>query len=145
MGDSGRELASLPAAECWRLLGSVRVGRVVFTEGGLPAVHPVNFVLAGSDVIVRTAAGSKLDAAERGDVLAFQTDVIDPVSRSGWSVLVIGHSSVVDDVERLAEVVDVEHRPWVRGRDRHVIQIAGERVTGRRLLLDRAPAETAAG
>lgn len=133
-----REAEAISVAECRRLLESVPVGRLVFTEGALPAVHPVNFVMAGPDVIIRTGPGPKLEAAKRGDVLAFQADAIDPVSRTGWSVLLIGHASVVVDVDRLVSVVDAEHRPWVRGRSTHVIQIAGERITGRRLALGEA-------
>lgn len=130
------DLATLPETECWRLLASVPVGRVVFTEQSLPAVHPVNFLVADSAVVIRTGPGSKFDAARRGDVLAFEADAIDPETRAGWSVLVIGHASVVVDIDRLVGVVDVDHRPWVRGVGRHVIQIAGERVTGRRLGFD---------
>lgn len=127
------EPASIPVAECWRLLASVPVGRLVFTEQALPAVHPVNFAVADSTVVVRTGSGPKYDAAVRGDVVAFEADAIDPETRTGWSVLLIGHASVVVDIDRLVEVVDIDHRPWVRGAGRHVIQIDGERVTGRRL------------
>lgn len=132
----GGELASIPVSECWRLLASVPIGRMVFTEAALPAVHPVNFAVAGTSVIVRTGPGAKFDAAVRGDVVAFEADAVDPGTRSGWSVLVIGHASVVVDIDRLVDVVDVDHRPWVRGPGRHVIQIDGERVTGRQLGFD---------
>ena len=130
------EPAPIPVAECWQLLTSVPFGRIVFTEQALPAVHPVNFAVADSAVVIRTGPGPKLDAAMRGDVVAFEADAIDPETRTGWSVLVIGHASVVVDIDRLVDVVDVEHRPWVRGAGRHVVQIAGERVTGRRLGLE---------
>jgi len=130
------ELTSIPVAECWRLMASVPFGRLVFTEHALPAVHPVNFAVSDSAVIVRTGPGSKFDAAVRGDVVAFEADAIDPETRTGWSVLVVGHSSVVVDIDRLVSVVDVDHRPWVRGPGRHVIQIDGEQVTGRRLSFD---------
>lgn len=139
-GASGRsratpsgDLASIPEAECWQLLASVPFGRLVFTEHALPAVHPVNFAVADSTVVVRTGPGPKFDSAVRGDVVAFEADLIDTQTRTGWSVLVIGHASVVVDIDRLVSVVDVDHRPWVRGPGRHVVQIAGERVTGRRL------------
>jgi uncharacterized protein len=137
--DPSRESETLTVAECWRRLASVPVGRVVFTEGGLPAVHPVNFVVHERSVVIRTGPGSKLDAARRGDVLAFEADHIDPEARTGWSVLVVGHAAVVGDVDRLVAVLDPRHRPWVHGRGLHVMEVAGERVTGRRLVLDRAP------
>lgn len=134
------ETEALPVAECWRRLASVPIGRMVFTERALPAVHPVNFLVHGHSVIIRTGPGTKLEAARRGDVVAFEADHVDPETRTGWSVLVVGHAAVVRDVDRLVAVVDIEHRPWVQGRGLHVIEVAGERVTGRRLVLDRTPA-----
>jgi uncharacterized protein len=138
--DTCRETEALTVTECWQRLASVPVGRVAFTEGPLPAVHPVNFLVHGGSVIIRTGPGAKLDAARRGDVLAFEADHIDPETRTGWSVLVVGHAAVVNDIDRLIAVLDPQHRPWVHGRGVHVIELAGERVTGRRLVLDRIPA-----
>lgn len=135
-----RELAEIPHGECLRLLASVPYGRLVFTEGALPAVHPVNHAVAGSDVIIRTGPGAKLDAARRGDVLAFQADHVDVAARTGWSVLVIGRALVVTDVDELVAAIDPDRRPWVRGRGLHVVRIRGERITGRRLGLDPATA-----
>lgn len=129
----GRDLEAIPTDECLRLLDSVPFGRMVFTEDALPAVHPVNHAVVGSDVIIRTE-GQKLDAARRGDVVAFQADSIDVEARTGWSVLVIGRTSVVTDIEELVRVLDPERRPWVRGRGRHTIRIAGEWITGRRFV-----------
>ncbi|MGQ0574680.1 MAG: pyridoxamine 5'-phosphate oxidase family protein [Pseudonocardia sp.] len=118
-----------------RLLTTVPFGRLVFTEGALPAVHPVNFLMWGPDVIIRTGSGPKLVAARRGDVVAFQADEIDVETRTGWSVQVVGHASVVD-VDELAGGLDPDRRAWVRGRSGHVIRVGGEWITGRRLVLD---------
>lgn len=131
-----REAEVLSVGDSLELLDTTPVGRLVFTEKALPAVHPVNFVRHGRSIIVRTGAGSKLEAARRGDVVAFEADHVDPGSRTGWSVMVVGHCAVVNDIERLVAVIDHRYRPWVRGRGIHVIQIDAERVTGRRLVLD---------
>ncbi|MDQ3887130.1 MAG: pyridoxamine 5'-phosphate oxidase family protein [Actinomycetota bacterium] len=136
------EAETISEAECLRLLQTVPVGRMVFTENALPAVHPVNFVLSGRDVIIRTGSGPKLDAALRRDVVAFEADDIDMAARTGWSVLVVGHAAVIRDIERLVEVLDPQHRPWVRERGEHVVQVTGERITGRRLVLGRVGSGT---
>jgi nitroimidazol reductase NimA-like FMN-containing flavoprotein (pyridoxamine 5'-phosphate oxidase superfamily) len=133
-----RETEQLSVTECLRLLGTEMIGRMVFTEAALPVVHPVNFAMSGRDVIIRTGRGPKLDAALRGDIVAFEADQIDMHRRTGWSVLVVGRAAVVGDVDRLVTVLDPEHRPWVRGRGEHVIQVTGERITGRRLVLGQA-------
>src|SRR5690242_16236313 len=133
---TSRESTTLPVGECLALLETVPVGRMVFTERALPVVHPVNFLRHGNSVVVRTGPGAKLAAAQRGDIVAFEADHIDPELQIGWSVLVVGRASVVHDVEQLLAVLDLEHRPWARGRSAHVIQIAAQRITGRRLVLD---------
>lgn len=130
-----RLLEPIPRARCLQLLATASVGRVVFTEAALPAVHPVNFAVVGGDVVLRTGPGHKLDAARRGDVLAFQTDRIDDETRTGWSVLVVGHAAVVDDIDELVAAVDPLRRPWLRGRGENVVRITAERVTGRLLAL----------
>lgn len=136
---ASRENETLTVGECLRLLDTTPVGRLVFTEKALPAVHPVNFLRHGRSIIVRTGPGSKLDAARRGDVVAFEADCIDSGTHTGWSVMVVGHATLVNDVDRLVAVLDQEHRPWARGRGTHVIEVSAERVTGRRLVLDPSP------
>jgi hypothetical protein len=124
-----REAQDLGVPECLRLLRSVPVGRMVFTEGALPAVHPVDFVMSGADVVLRTGRGPKLDSALRGDVVAFEVDEVDPATRTGWSVLVVGHASVVG-----GEAFDhLLPRPSGLDGDPFAIRIAGERITGRRV------------
>ncbi|MHC1557811.1 pyridoxamine 5'-phosphate oxidase family protein [Actinomycetospora sp. C-140] len=133
---TSRETDELTVGECSRLLDTVPVGRMVFTEDDAPAVHPVNFLRHENSIIVRTGAGPKLEAARRGDVVAFEADEIDADARAGWSVLVVGRAEVVNDVDELLAVLDVGHRPWVRRRGAHVLRITARRVTGRRLVLD---------
>lgn len=130
-----RELDVLSPQECRRLLGTAAVGRLVYVDGETPVAHPVNFVLVGSDVFVRTGPGGNLAAAQRGDPVAFQADEIDPATRSGWSVLLTGRASVVHDVDQLVAVLEPGTRPWARGRGEHVLRVTGERISGRRLSL----------
>jgi hypothetical protein len=88
----------------------------------------------GSDVIFWTSSGGKLAAAVSGSVVAFEADEIDIATRSGWSVVVVGHASVIRDIDRLVALAGVDSRPWVPGRTNHVIQIKAERITGRRIV-----------
>lgn len=136
-----QQLEVLDREQCLSLLGTVPIGRLVFTEGGLPAVHPVNFRMHKEQVIVRVAKGWKLTAAAGRAVVAFQADNIDMVKRSGWSVTVVGHASVVGDITELVELSGTWLQPWVIGRRDNFIRIDTERVTGRKLF----PAVTPAG
>jgi nitroimidazol reductase NimA-like FMN-containing flavoprotein (pyridoxamine 5'-phosphate oxidase superfamily) len=115
------------------LLGSVRVGRLVFTENALPAVHPVNFRLHGGDVVIRVAGGAKLDAAARNYVVAFQADDLEPDLRLGWTVTVVGHAERITDIDEVVELSGTFLQPWVDGRRDHFVRIRSEMVAGRRL------------
>jgi hypothetical protein len=106
---------------------------VVFTEGALPAVHPVIYLLDDEEVIFRTAAGSKLAAATRHQIVGFQADEIDPYTRTGWSVLGVGQAYEVLTPTRLAELAAGRPAPWILDRAEHTIAIPLQRLTGRRL------------
>ena len=112
-------LEVLSRGECLQLLARSRVGRVVVTDRALPAAFPVNFALLDTDVVFLTSAGSKLEAAEGEEVMAFEVDDIDPASQSGWSVLVQGLASVIDDPEDLARARDLGLEPWAPAARSH--------------------------
>jgi len=128
-----QELEVLDREQCLELLQTVRVGRLVFTEGALPAVQPVNFRMCRGSVVIRVAGGAKLAAASRNLVVAFQADELDPDLRTGWSVTVVGHAQRITDVDHLGELSGTFLQPWVDGRRDHFVRIRTEKVTGRRL------------
>lgn len=127
-------LEVLSRGECLRLLAQSRVGRVVVTDRALPAAFPVNFALLDSDVVFQTTTGSKLEAAEGEEVMAFEADEIDPVLRGGWSVLVQGLASVISDPHELAQARALGLEPWAPGAQFQFVRIRAELVSGRRLL-----------
>ena len=127
-------LEVLSRAECLRLLGGARIGRVGLSMGALPAVLPVNFTLVDDAIVLRTAAGSKLDAALANSVVAFEVDSIDPMYHTGWSVLVQGVASEVVDPADRERLLAAPLRPWAdHDRDRFV-RICIDLVSGRRLV-----------
>ncbi len=132
---TGRELAELPKDEALRLLASVPFGRVVFTARALPAVRPVNHLVDGSRIIIRTSLGSALstDVDDVGTVVAYEADEIDPVTRQGWSVVVVGRALPVTD-GLLSARYRQALQPWAAGHRDEVIAISTDMVTGYRLL-----------
>ena len=130
-----RELAELPKDEALRLLASVPFGRVVFTARALPAVRPVNHLVDGSRIIIRTSLGSALstDVDDVGTVVAYEADEIDPVTRQGWSVVVVGRALPVTD-GLLSARYRQALQPWAAGHRDEVIAISTDMVTGYRLL-----------
>jgi hypothetical protein len=123
----------LPRGECIRLLGSVPVGRIVYTRQALPAVELVNFTLVDGDIVIRTDAEGKLAAATRGAVVAFEADSLDVDRHTGWSVTVVGQARAVTgdrDICRLKRLVPPS---WGTGDRDHFLRIAPVIVNGRRL------------
>lgn len=123
-------LRVLDREECLRLLERSTVGRVGVSSGALPVVLPVNFLLDGDRILVRTSPGTKLDAALRDAVVAFEIDQFDRVDHSGWSVMVTGTSSVVDDPDDLRRIGSLPLARWAEG-DGEVIAISTEMISGR--------------
>jgi hypothetical protein len=141
-----RRSIALDDTEALRLLGSVSLGRVVFTRDALPTIRPVNHVLDGRDIVIRTHEGAALTAYTRpngrssGVVVAYEADAIDPDTHLGWSVVVTGFASLVTDPSELARYQAVL-RPWVKRTMDHAVRIRPDLITG--LLLTEAECPTA--
>jgi len=135
-------LIVLDRDECLRLLASVTIGRVAVSIGALPAVFPVNFVLADGDVIFQTTQGTKLAAAVHNHVVAFEVDAIDAFSHSGWSVLVTGEASVIDAPHEVTAVRRLPLLAWAFPDRASFVRVKGDMISGRRLdpLMRRSPA-----
>ncbi|WP_078628104.1 anti-sigma factor antagonist [Streptomyces sp. NRRL F-2664] len=137
-GAAPRRMGQLDRAEALRLLGSVSLGRIVFTQGALPAIRPVNHFMDGEDVIVQLHDGGTLDSIvtptqASGVVVAYEADVIDPETHVGWSVVVTGYAHRVTDEGQLASFA-LRLRPWVQRPDTNsAVRIRPDLVTGLQL------------
>lgn len=121
----------LSRAEAIALLESQEVGRLVYTRRALPAVRPVNFAVRGGAVLIWTGSASSLGQAVRGAVVAFEADELNRVTRSGWSVVVVGTAQLVTDEVELARAREDGPVPWAPGTKHHLIRIPLSMVTGR--------------
>lgn len=133
-------LVVLDRADCLRLLSTATLGRVGLCMRALPIVLPVNFVVDGDRVIIRTGAGSKLEAAMERAVVAFEVDDIDPVYHEGWSVVVTGMAEVVSDPGDIARLEHLPLRPWSTVPGDTFLSIRTELLSGRRLTPETAGA-----
>ena len=133
MDVNGPVLAQLSRDECLRLMGSVPVGRIVYTRQALPAVELVSFALDGGDIVIAAVAGGRLAAATRGAVVAFEADSVDVAGRAGWSVTVVGHATAVTDDEEIGRLERLPLTPWAPGKRDHFVRISSSIVNGRRI------------
>jgi nitroimidazol reductase NimA-like FMN-containing flavoprotein (pyridoxamine 5'-phosphate oxidase superfamily) len=128
-----REPEELDRGECLRLLGRSTFGRIGITSGALPSVLPVNYRLVGDRIIFRTGHGTKLEAATRGNIVAFQVDDIDPMSHAGWSVMVTGEAREVTDADDLRQLDGIGVPHWATTEVEATVEIATTLVSGRRI------------
>ncbi|MFF7550043.1 pyridoxamine 5'-phosphate oxidase family protein [Streptomyces canus] len=135
-----RRRIDLGSAEALRLLGSVSLGRIVFTLHALPTVRTVNHVLDGGDIVIRTHEGTALTSYTQqadgpGVVVAYEADDIDATTHLGWSVVVTGYARPVTDPVEL-DRYQAMLEPWVEQPMDHAIRIRPELVTGVLLTTD---------
>ena len=141
--DERHDLEILSPAECLRLLGTGRIGRVGFVSNGQPHVLPVNYLAsAAGEVVFRTTDGSVLTAVAGGPA-AFEIDGYDEQARTGWSVCVHGPGREITDAgdvlaERLRELNVITWAPGPRDR---WFAVLGDQITGRRIPMTVTPAD----
>ena len=127
-------LSRLSREECLEHLRSRSVGRLAYVgRAGVPDVVPVNYALLGEDLLLRSGAGPKLQAAERRDVVAFEVDDIDEDTRTGWSVVAAGRATRLTPDEHRALPAGALPEAWATGPRWAVVRIRPTRIEGRRL------------
>lgn len=130
-----RDLETLSPDNCFDLLGQASVGRLVYMDEEGPIAVPVNYALAGREIVIRVEGGTKR-AAMGQPTLAFEVDDIDPEEQSGWSVIArgTGREVAIEDVPQLLRQLGSHPaRPWAEGVHNVWLQITPQSVTGRRL------------
>ncbi|CAM3309031.1 pyridoxamine 5'-phosphate oxidase family protein [Mycobacterium colombiense] len=137
MTDDG--VAILPVHECWELLGSLALGRLVTYADGQPDIFPVNYVVQRRTVLFRTAAGTKLVSSAINDRVLFEAD--DHNVAEAWSVIVRGRARSLRTPEELEEAERAQVLPWTRPEKTHYVRIVPESVTGRRFQFGSAPGD----
>jgi len=125
----------LSEAECRRLLAEQEVGRVAFVDRDFPVILPVNYVLDGNSVAIRTDTGAKFSSIPLHRV-AFEVDGIERWNRSGWSVLVQGFGQDVTDAigTRFEDLRRRGLETWIPGERSHWVTIDIQRISGRRIV-----------
>ena len=127
-------LEILDRAECLQLLGGARLGRVGVTFGALPRILPINYRLVDEQVVFRTSAGTKLDAATANAIVAFEVDEMDLLWHTGWSVVVTGlaHEVTSTPGARPARRADIPY--WAPAPGDRIVAISTEMMSGRRIV-----------
>jgi hypothetical protein len=117
--------------ESWELLREGVVGRLAVIYDGAPEIFPVNYVVDHGTVVIRTAGGTKHEAARKRRV-AFEVDGYDLDRGEAWSVVAKGRAVEVYDVDEAIEVMELPLFPWAGGSKPHLLRLVPDSLTGRR-------------
>ncbi|WP_104522926.1 pyridoxamine 5'-phosphate oxidase family protein [Blastococcus atacamensis] len=139
--DVHRRLEVFDETECRRLLAIAVIGRLGYTEGALPSIQPVHFTVFDGQVIIPTRVGSKVAAASRGAVVAFEVDEYDAALRTGWNVTVIGPSRVISDPDGVHALDELGAQAWAPPDAACYVAVQIAIVRGRRVIAASAVAE----
>lgn len=126
-------LGRLTRQECLALLAARQVGRLAYiARAGVPDIVVVNYAMDGAAVLIASGPGPKLQAAERGELVAFEVDDVDEPARRGRSVVLVGRARrlSVAEQDRLTGTIP---EPWATGPRRELIRIEPGRLEGRQL------------
>lgn len=141
--DAGRVDGGLHVAEelsqerCWDLLRSNTTGRFGFLQQGRVMILPVNYLVDGQSIYFRTAGDGSIAEAVPSLESSLQIDDSRADRSEGWSVLVSGASSRVEDQDLLTRLWGkVMAEPWAGGERNLFIRIHAESVTGRHVHLE---------
>ncbi len=128
-------LAELPREACLAHIAGAEVARVAVCTPLGPRIIPVNHTFDGHHILFRTTPYSELGTYARDADVAVEMDHLADDLSDGWSVLVIGRATMVEDpaeVQRIREQHDPT--PWAAGRRSLYVRVAVRDVTGQQLV-----------
>lgn len=130
-------LVDLMQDECLQLLRQEVVGRVALCTPTGPRIVPVNYTVFEDSVVMRTVPYGLLGTLGRSALLALEADHVDGRTHDGWSVVVRGQASVVEDPDELRRIhEEAEPDPWAGGIRRMYLRLRWREVSGRRVVPD---------
>lgn len=129
MNRNDAAMVVLDEAECWELLATQQVGRLVTRVGEVVDIVPINFVIDGRGIIFRTAAGSKLSGVVVNEAVVFEVDLFG--LEQGWSVVLHGKAHVLESEADIAAAEQLPLRPFVPTLKPTFVRVDAESLSGR--------------
>ncbi len=131
--DQATDIETVAEAECWHLLSMTTVGRLAVSIRNRPDIFPVNYVVDDKTLVINTAPGTKLAAAVLGRAVAFEVDGLDPITQTGWSVVLKGRAYEASTLDELLKAEALNIDTWAHSDKTRYLRLAPDSVTGRRI------------
>jgi nitroimidazol reductase NimA-like FMN-containing flavoprotein (pyridoxamine 5'-phosphate oxidase superfamily) len=125
-------------AECWELLASGSLGRLVYNGRYGPTALPIMYRVDEGSIVLGTWDPVLFDEDLRTGIadaeyeVAVEADHIDVDAREGWIVLLRGAAHHLDTEAERAPFLGTELDPWFEGLPAHFIRINATTIWGNR-------------
>lgn len=133
----GNPVLELDDEQSWKLLEATRHGRLVVSVAGEPDIFPVNYLVSGRKIYLRTAPGNKLAQLTINSRVLLETDGV--LSDEAWSVVLRGTARVLTNSTELAAVEELGLKSWVPTLKDFYVEIVPTSVSGRHFELGDQP------
>ena len=133
----GNPVLGLDDEQSWKLLEATRHGRLVVSVAGEPDIFPVNYLVSGRKIYLRTAPGNKLAQLTINSRVLLETDGV--LSDEAWSVVLRGTARVLTNSTELAAVEQLGLKSWVPTLKDFYVEIVPTSVSGRHFELGDQP------
>lgn len=125
----GNPVLNLDDEQSWKLVEGAKHGRLVVTVAGEPDIFPVNYVVSGRTLFIRTAPGNKLAELTINSHVLFEMDGI--LSDEAWSVVLRGTARVLEQSAEIAAAEALGLKSWVPTLKDFYVEIEPTSLSGR--------------
>jgi nitroimidazol reductase NimA-like FMN-containing flavoprotein (pyridoxamine 5'-phosphate oxidase superfamily) len=131
---SGMEI--LDDSQCWKYLESQELGRLAVSVGAHPDIFPINYVVHRRRLLFKTAEGSKLASLAVNEAVAFEIDGYEADTNTVWSVVIQGHSRIVENDDESVLLEELPLVPWNLSEKSNFVEISASFLAGRRFVAE---------
>ncbi len=122
----------LSEESAWELLGLESFGRLAVSDDTGPQIFPVDYYADGTDILFRTAAGTKLRDLVAHENVAFEVDLRN--RDESWSIVLNGVARVVTEPGEIAAADRAPLPTWIPVAPYVYVKIAPLSLHGRRFV-----------
>ena len=127
-----RHFDAMGRQQCLDLIESHHLGRIAWQAADLPQILPITYAMHQGSVYFRTLPDGLLAELAQPTSVALEVDDLDQQTRTGWSIVLHGHSSAVREPDELADMWASDSLvPWASGNRTLFIRIRPDRIEGR--------------